>query len=491
MIPSDPTSSGPGPLLQHLTTLQNDFRQFDTAKQGAGAKPDNIVSKDDLRAVVKDGGKSGRFSQADVQAAQFFLDHPEALARVDTAAVSDNEPGVHEVSDDRLGQLDVQAALRDARDFDGSMTIGTQQPAVPADHPDEAQQDAEMLLRLDDQPAAGTNVDPNVEFTQMLQRHQGDTAYLHDFFGALGSNGTGRALFDALRTPGPSRIEARGAIDALQSAGLLNDKDLAAAQFKTSPGASGALSLKTLLGADSIERQVEARRAKMASATDAKDTTAFSAYDALLTVDSPANKSFIQATAAKYGIDPALLAGTTASEMDFDLGEGAKLADGAWRNLWWVVEPFKHNSHLQGPGIASVHHDSLVWAVDYLKANGDPSASAAQAFLAGDPDRRKSADFQQSVEAAAIYLKALTDVRNKGGASNSSPQDMAVIWDAYRTGVKGLTPSGKGYTMDEFLANHVDQAGADKLVQVTGDPTAAAGGNAYQSEPYFDYLMRS
>jgi hypothetical protein len=132
-----------------------------------------------------------------------------------------------------------------------------------------------------------------------------------------------------------------------------------------------------------------------------------------------------------------------------------------------------------------------VWAADYLKAQGDPSAPAAQAFLAGDPDRRKSADFQQSVEAAAIFLKALTVVREKGGAANSSPQDMAVIWDAYRTGIRGLTPNGKGYTMDEFLANHVDQAGADKMVQTTGDPTAAAGGNAYQSEPYFDYLQRS
>jgi hypothetical protein len=244
------------------------------------------------------------------------------------------------------------------------------------------------------------------------------------------------------------------------------------------------LSLKTLLGADAIEREVETRRGKMAGATDAKDTTAYNAYDALLTVDSPANKQFIQATAAKYGIDPALLAGTTASEMDFDLGPGAQLTDGLWRNT-----PL----HLgKGPGIDSVHHDSLEWAVKYLKENGDPAtAAAAQKFLDSDPGQIDAADFKQSVEAGAVYLKALTVVREKGGASTSSPQDMAVMWDAYRTGIKGLTPDGKGYTLEEFLANHVNQAGADKLVQATGDASAAAGGNAYQSEPYFEYLQRN
>ena len=187
---SNSIASGPGSLLQNLTMLHNDFQKFDTPEQVASAKADNMVSEDDLKAVMADGGKAGRFNKADVQAAQFFLDHPDAFARVDTAAVSDKEPGAHESADDKSGQLDVQAALRDARDFDGSMTFGT-------------------------------------------QHHDGDIAEADGLFGALGANGAGSALFNALRTGGNSRTEALSAIDTLKSASLLTDKALAMAKFST------------------------------------------------------------------------------------------------------------------------------------------------------------------------------------------------------------------------------------------------------------------
>jgi len=258
MIPADPTSSGPGPMLQHVTTLQNDFRKFDTAKQNKDADADNIVSRDDFKAVVAD--KSGRFSQADVEAAQFFLDHPDAFARLDTAAASDNSPGVNEEPDGRIGQLDVQAGVRDASDFDGAATFTTQQPALPTDHANQAQQDADLLLHL--QTAEDQN-DPGLEpheaeqtFTQLLQQHHGDVGYLHDLFGALGARAGGRALYQALGTEGQSRTQARDAIDTLRNNGLLTDKELAAAQFKTAPDASAGFSLKTLLGADQVQRQV-------------------------------------------------------------------------------------------------------------------------------------------------------------------------------------------------------------------------------------------
>jgi len=486
MIPADPTSSGPGPMLQHVTTLQNDFRKFDTAKQNKDSDADNIVSRDDFKAVVAD--KSGRFSQADVEAAQFFLDHPDAFARLDTAAASDNSPGVNEEPDGRIGQLDVQAGVRDASDFDGAATFTTQQPALPTDHANQAQQDADLLLHL--QTAEDQN-DPGLEpheaeqtFTQLLQQHHGDVGYLHDLFGALGARAGGRALYQALGTEGQSRTEARDAIDTLRNNGLLTDKELAAAQFKTAPDASAGFSLKTLLGADQVQRQVDANRARLGQAGyNPLNTTAYDAYDAVLTVQSPDNKAFIEQTAAKYGIDPALLGGTVASEMDFDLSPAAKSVDSLWRNT-----PLHFG---QGPGVASVHHDSLVWAAKYLKDHGDPSAAAAQQFIDSDPHNDHAADFKNSTEAAAVMLKALTLARKEGGAGNTTATDMAVTWGAYRSGVKGLTPDGKGFEMGDFLANHVDADAAAKLASATGDPDAAGGANAYQSEPYFQYLQQN
>ena len=476
MIPSDPSVSGPSQLQRHLATLRDDFQKFDTAKQNDASKADHIVSLDDLNAVAN-GGRSDRFSQADVEAAKFFLDHPDLRARLDTAAASDNQPGLHEVADERIGELDVKAALRDAQDFDDALTFHSQQPAVPSGTLTLAQQKAELLLQLDGVPA--TSVDTNQIFTQTLQEHSGDAAFLQDFFGALGADASGRAIYDAFTAGGASRTQARNAINTLQDAGLLSDKELAIAQFKPTALSDRSFSLKTLLGADDILQQVDIRRYAMKDAAEPLNTTAYDAYDALLTVEDPENKQFILQTAAKYGIDPALLAGTVAAEMDFDLSEFASLSDSLWRNT-----PL----HLgQGPGIASVHHDTLTWAVGYLQAKEMKGADAAVQFLNRGQD--KAANFNHSVEAAAIVLAALDDLHQGQGAPSHSSQDMAVIWGAYRTGIIDVTPDGKGYRLEEFVANRIDDPDATNLVP--GDSDAAMGANAYQSQPYFEYLMEN
>lgn len=482
MIPSDPTISGASLLVQHLRTLNDDFHKFDTAKQGAHAKADHIVSKDDLRTVADDGGKSGRFTSSQVEAAKFFLSHPQAMARLDTAAVSDNVPGIHESADNRIGELDAKAALRDARAFDGAQTFQSQQPAVPADGANEAQRDAAMLLRNQDEPPPGAlPADQDQSFVQHLQDHHGDAAYLHDFFGALGSSVAGRALFNALSSGGNARTEARSAISTLQSLGLLTDKDLSCGTFKL--GSDSSFSLGTLMAADRIQQDVETRRQKMEDVSDAEDTTAYNAFNALLTVESPENKPFIRATAEKYGIEPALLAGTVASEMDFDLSHAAAMSDGAWRH--GVLQMGK------GPGIASVHYDSLTWALGYLQGGNSKVANEAARFIRSDPDQTKAADFRNSVESAAIVLAALQEGHKRQGGGGGTAQDMAVIWGGYRGGVTGLNPQGDAYSLQGFGQNRLDQPDASKMAEATGDPSAAMGGNAYQSEPYFDYLLKS
>jgi hypothetical protein len=149
--------------------------------------------------------------------------------------------------------------------------------------------------------------------------------------------------------------------------------------------------------------------------------------------------------------------------------------DGLWRNT-----PLDLG---KGPGAASVHKDGLDWAVQYMKDNPEVTgAQAALDFVGSDPDRDNSADFKNSAEEAAIYLAALTDYRKKNGASTTTATDMAVTWGAYRQGVKGLT-SDDGYTIDGFLNNKVE------IDDVGGEPHTAIGGNAYQSEPYFSWLL--
>jgi hypothetical protein len=482
MIPPDPTISGASLMVQHLRTLHEDFQKFDIAKQGAHAKPDHIVSKDDLQAVANDGGKSGRFTSSQVEAANFFLSHPEAMARLDTAAATDNKPGIHEPADNRIGELDAKAALRDAQAFDGAQTFQSQQPAVPADGANQAQQDAAMLLHYQDTPPFGALPgEQDQMFTQRLQDHHGDAAYLHDFLGSLGSSVAGRALFNAMGSGGDARNEARDAISTLQSLGLLTDKDFSSGTFKL--GGDSSFSLETLMAADRIQQEVEMRRPKMEGVSDAEDTTAYNAFNALLTVESPENKPFIKATAEKYGIEPALLAGTVASEMDFDLSHAAAMSDGAWRN---------DLLHLgKGPGIASVHYDSLTWALGYLQGSRSKVADEAAQFIRSDPDQAKAADFRNSVESAAIVLAALQEGHKRQGAGASTAQDMAVIWGGYRGGVEGLNPQGDAYSLQGFGKNRLDEPDASKMAEATGDPRAAMGGNAYQSEPYFDYLLKS
>jgi len=491
MIPSEPGIAGPNPLIQHLTTLHEQFKAFDTAKEKVhgspwfGGGPDNRVSKDDLKAVAEDGAQSGRFTRSQVEAAQFFLSHPEALARLDTAAVSDNAPGTHEAADGFIGELDAKAALRDARDFDGAATFKSQQPAVPADDANQAQQDAAMVLRYQDLPLpAGSTTSPEQVFTQVLHRHKDDAAYLNDFFGALGSNAAGRALFNALNGGGHGREHAREAIATLQGLGLLNEKDLSAGSFKTTARSSDSFSLETLIAADRIQRQAEVRRDKMEGASDAEDSTVYNAYQALLTVESPEHRQLIKETAEKYGIEPALLAGSVAAEMDFDHSAVNKALDGLWR---LGIPALRLGT---GPGIASVHYDSLTWALGYLQGRQSPVAHAAAEFIRSDPEQGKAADFGNSIESAAIVLAALQDAHKRLGAGDSA-QDMAVVWGAYRGGVIGLNPQGEAYSQQGFGANQVDEPDARKLVETTGDPDAAMGGNAYQSEAYFEHLIKS
>jgi hypothetical protein len=98
----------------------------------------------------------------------------------------------------------------------------------------------------------------------------------------------------------------------------------------------------------------------------------------------------IDAAAAKYGVDRALLAGVIASEVDFDTDWKDVVQNGA-------AEVGIYRG--QGQGLANVHLDSLQAAQRYLVAHGLPGADAAAQFEATPANV-----YASPAEAAAIVL---------------------------------------------------------------------------------------
>lgn len=173
----------------------------------------------------------------------------------------------------------------------------------------------------------------------------------------------------------------------------------------------------------------------------------------------------LRLAAAHYGLDPALLAGTLASEVDFDyhLYDDA-LGDALCRQTSICV-------FAAGPSYASVHLDELKRAKEYLAGRRElPGADAAQSFVVTHQNV-----LEHPEEAAAIILAWKVDLKRQAGGSVDSPQDMAVLFGTYRAGAENF----------DLKSNIVN--GGPELAEKIRDPAAVAGVNAYQSEPYFEY----
>lgn len=196
-------------------------------------------------------------------------------------------------------------------------------------------------------------------------------------------------------------------------------------------------------------------------------------YDTLIAIGTVmAHKDLINRLARRYGIPPALLAGVVASEMEFDLDVPDQILDGLNRNLGvqlWT-----------GPGIASVHTRTLRDAVNYIGEHQLPGHSNALLRVWPEaPFHNKGADLPVSIEAAAIA----TSMYNHAHGGSRTPEDMAVVWGGYRSGVRDVGPSGHGYTLEGFRRNEAN--GADDL-----PPEMRVGKNAYMSEPMFAYFQQ-
>jgi WXG100 family type VII secretion target len=183
----------------------------------------------------------------------------------------------------------------------------------------------------------------------------------------------------------------------------------------------------------------------------------------------PKNRVAIEQIAAKYGIDPALLAGVIAAEMDFDYEYQDKIQDGLGR---------RGLAAGQGQGLGNVHTDTLEAAIEYLGKHQLPGTTDAASY---DWDVENRSSFNGSVEAAAIAVTMYADLHGP----IDSAEDMAVIWGAYRTGIQGVSPGDKyGFESLEAYQGHVARG------TTTYAPQFQVGSNAYMSQPYFEYFMQ-
>lgn len=225
------------------------------------------------------------------------------------------------------------------------------------------------------------------------------------------------------------------------------------------------------LSTDAVKQMVEDRKAALEQADlGPEDTSKYDTDTALGTVfENPTNRHQVIDMAGRYGVPPSLVAGVVASEMDFDHDSGDWFQDGLGRLL---------GGHFgDGPGIGSVHKDSLERAVEYLEANDLTGAAEARAYLDNYGGSVNPSEFNSSVEGASIVAAMYHHLH--GGASTS--QDMAVIWGGYRSGVMTGGDTGEGYTLDGFRANQANGAPAGPF---------QIGKNAYMSQPLFEYLIR-
>lgn len=253
-------------------------------------------------------------------------------------------------------------------------------------------------------------------------------------------------------------------------AGLLEQ---AAAAFEKADRQATELNLRR----QQLDQQMAERLRKLQEAHLKPDRTDF--YNSQQAIDFVLqNRALIERYAAQYGVPPALLAGVLAVEMDLDYP-----FDKGWLQDWLIEKTGVDIGRFEdpqgsAPGYASVTERTLRWAIEQYPA-GFPGAEDASRY---DFSVRYRASPPGTIEAAAIVLAKYTELH--GGVS--SPEDMAVIWGAYKTGIHGLIPGDRhdcGYASLEDYRMHIARA-SEKV-----GTEFRMGQNAYYVQPYFQFFM--
>jgi len=246
------------------------------------------------------------------------------------------------------------------------------------------------------------------------------------------------------------------------------DLILAASRFESADSnqiSAYTMERRDLLGQEMQKRYEQLKNAGLVPAT----TDKFDSETAIgIVLLNPENRKVIEETAKKYGLDPALLAGAVTAEMDLDYDWKDGIQDGLGRIGIGLGD---------GPGVANVHNASLEFAIQYLKSHDLPGKDFAQTY---DWSASNRSSFTGSVEGAAIVLAMYADAH--GGVSTSD--DMAVVWGAYKNGIKDfvLNDPGEGYASVEDFQNNIANGASGDFIM---------GTNAYYAQPYFEYFREA
>lgn len=187
------------------------------------------------------------------------------------------------------------------------------------------------------------------------------------------------------------------------------------------------------------------------------------------------NQADIKTISAQYGVDPSLVAGILASEMFYDYGWYDAGEDNIVRDMLQSPTIPKLGVSMLDVlvtrsgsfGYANGHSETLQLAYKYLDgiygstnnpANGIPidGSLTSAAFLVTD---------KGAITAAALAGRYYTDAYCNpvtGGQAHDparlTANDMAIIWSAYRAGVKDVPPGGGGFESramyQTWLATH-------------------------------------
>lgn len=247
-------------------------------------------------------------------------------------------------------------------------------------------------------------------------------------------------------------------------------EDLVSAASRFEAADTNQTSTYTLERRDLLRQEMQKRYDQLGSFGLIPATT--DEFDSEITIGTvllnSENRRIVEEIAKKYGLDPALLAGTVAVEMDLDYDWIDKIQDGLGRRNIGAGD---------GPGVANVHNASLETAVNYLKEHNLAGNDFAQNY---DWSSSNRSSFNGSMEGAAIVLAMYTHAH--GGAPTSD--DMAVIWGAYKSGIKGFIPNdpGEGYASLDHFRNNTANGGIGEFLM---------GKNAYYAQPYFEYFKEA
>lgn len=223
-----------------LDVLERDFLVFDTAKQDDPGEADGEISREDLETVAGGGEyNGGRYTQEQIDAAQYLLDNDGLFTTLDVA----NQGGGLYMADGVISDSDLAVVRQQQPLFAETGTFHSDHSVLSADvtpnsGPDATPEEAAAQVENVRQFSTG-NADASAtsQFMAFVRDHQNDPAWLQSYFRALGAEQTAHLLNNVANPSRYNDLSAeyangeiaaiRDALEGMYSSGELTDADIA------------------------------------------------------------------------------------------------------------------------------------------------------------------------------------------------------------------------------------------------------------------------